>query len=571
MPTDELETGSRFLANTLHEIRTPIQTIIGASELLLDTKLSSEQREYLHQIQFSANVLLALANDVLDFSKIRSKEFKLEKIPFDVALLTEQVADLVSIDAASKGLELITDIDYSSPDFVTGDPVRVQQILLNLLKNAVKFTHSGYIKVSFHFCKCEKTGSQFLDFHVIDTGIGIEKDKRASIFTDYYQVDASTSRKYGGTGLGLAICKNLVNAMYGDISVDDNPEGKGSDFHFSIPMLEFVSSPSEHKVLNIDKEKSILIVDDIEQSALSLSKKISSIIKNCNIATALSGEEALKMMRERAEEKRAFSLVLIDMIMPVMDGWRLAATINQDKSINGSLLYMLVPEGHLTNDAKMQALNWFNGYIRKPVKRADLETKIFSALDTSLDLEPIDEEEAMPLSQEPQAFSQEQDMSKKQAVPTNQAEPTNQAVPVAVAVAEDHPVNSKIMDAFLKKFGATTYLASDGNKAIELIKEHPDIKIIFMDIQMPEKNGVDATIEIRSLGFKGVIIACTANNDTNDFESYKKIGMDDILVKPFKKDTVGAMLDKWTTVLNASFADTACFTGTTCLDLMRKG
>ena len=554
MQTDELEAGSRFLANTLHEIRTPIQTIIGASELLLDTSLSSEQREYLHQIQFSANVLLALANDVLDFSKIRSKEFKLEKIPFDVALLTEQVADLVSIDAAAKGLELITDIDYSSPDFVTGDPVRIQQILLNLLKNAVKFTHSGYVKVSFHFCKSKKNGAQFLDFHVIDTGIGIEKDKRASIFTDYYQVDASISRKYGGTGLGLAICKNLVSAMYGDISVEDNPEGRGSDFHFTIPLLEFISSPTEHKIHNIDKEKSILIVDDIEQAALSLSKKISSIIKNCDITTALSGEEALRVMKERAREKRAFSLVLIDMIMPVMDGWRLAATINQDKEINGSMLYMLVPEGHLTNDAKMQALNWFNGYIRKPVKRADLETKIFSALDTSLDLEPIDEEEI--------------------AKPILSKEAVAQKKPVAVAVAEDHPVNSKIMDAFLKKFGATTYLAADGNKAVELIKEHPDIKIFFMDIQMPEKNGVEATIEIRSLGFKGVIIACTANNDTQDFESYKKIGMDDILVKPFKKDTVGAMLDKWITVLNeagsASFADTACFTGTTCIDLMRK-
>ncbi len=539
MASDELESGSRFLANTLHEIRTPIQTIIGASELLLDTKLSSEQREYLHQIQFSANVLLALANDVLDFSKIRSKEFKLEKIPFDVGSLTEQVADLVSIDAATKGLELITDIDYSSSDFVTGDPVRLQQILLNLLKNAVKFTHSGYVKVSFQFRECEKTGTPYLDFHVIDTGIGVAKDKRESIFTDYYQVDASISRQYGGTGLGLAICKNLVTAMYGEIGVEDNAKEKGSDFHFSIPLLERVAPPREHKTYKIDTVTSILIVDDIEEAAVSLAKKISYIIpidKN-NICIANSGEKAIELMKQHSSKKKSFSIVLIDMVMPVMDGWRLAAYINQDKSINGSLLYLMIPEGHLTNDAKMQALNWFNGYIRKPVKKADLEKKIFAALDTTIDLEPIaEEEEAIPLSQMPQALSEKQKMAEKQAV--------------VVAVAEDHPVNQKIMSAFLKKFGATVYLASDGNEAIELIKENPDIKIMFMDIQMPEKNGVDATIEIRALGFKGVIVACTANNDTADFESYKKIGMDDILVKPFKKDTVGAMLDKWITVLN---------------------
>ena len=521
MSFHELESGSRFLANTLHEIRTPIQTIIGASELLLDTTLSKEQKEYLHQIQFSANVLLTLANDVLDFSKIRSGEFKLEKIPFDVAALTEQTADLVSIDAAAKGLEIITDIDYSRSNFINGDMVRLQQILLNLLKNAVKFTQSGYVKVSFQFVKHSEQ-SAWLDFHVIDTGCGVAKDKRGSIFTDYYQVDASISRKYGGTGLGLAICKSLVSAMGGEIGVDDNKEGIGSDFHFSIPVIESANAAPQAKAFQSDKKLHILIVDDIPLAAQSLKKKILSIAKDCEIEIASSGEEALALMRQNVNSKNnfsPFSLVLIDLVMPVMDGWRLAASINQDKDINGALLYLMIPEGHLTIDAKMKSLNWFNGYIRKPVKKADLESKIFSSAEANIDLESVEDEAKSAKS--------------------------NIAEGIKILVAEDHPVNSKIIDAFLKKAGAKTLLAADGNKAVDTIKENPDTKIIFMDIQMPEKDGIDAAIDIRNLGFSGVIIACTANNDDNDFAHYKEIGMNDILVKPFKKASVESMLNKW--------------------------
>ena len=524
MAEKENEEASRFLANTMHEIRTPIQTIIGASELLLETPMTAEQREYLHQIQFSADVLLALANDVLDFSKIRSAEFKLENIPFSPAEITEQTADLVSIDASSKALELITDIDFSVPDFVMGDPVRVQQILLNLLKNAVKFTHSGYVKVSLGRTKCPQSGADFLDFHVIDSGIGVAADKRESIFADYYQVDASVSRKYGGTGLGLAICRNLVSAMHGIIEAGENADGKGSDFHFAVP-LHFCDDVPATPRRRAPANTRILIVDDNEKAAESISKKIASFGVS-EISVALSGEDALREMRSRSSENRAFTAVLIDLLMPVMDGWRLAAIINHDKAINGSMLYLMIPEGQLSRDAKMKSLNWFNGYIRKPVKRGELAHKIFDALNVPLDLQSAE----IPAIKDIQTEKIASEMK--------------------ILVAEDHIVNRKILDSFLKKFGAETILAENGVQAVQSVRENPEIKIVFMDIQMPEKDGVDATKELRLGGFKGIIIACTANSDTLDFENYKKIGMDDVLVKPFKKDTVRSLLEKWITVLN---------------------
>ena len=204
-------TNDRILASTLHEVRTPIQTIISTIELLGDTPLNKEQREYIRQIDFSANVLLQLANEILDFTKIRSGEFKLEYIPFDVISLTENVVDLISIDSFNRGLEIVTDIDYSLPTNILGDPTRIQQVLINLVKNAVKFTPKGYVLVKL------SRQDDVLVFQVIDSGIGVAEDKRDLIFADYYQVDASTARKFGGTGLGLSITRNLLNKINLDI------------------------------------------------------------------------------------------------------------------------------------------------------------------------------------------------------------------------------------------------------------------------------------------------------------------------------------------------------------------
>ena len=216
-----------FLANTVHELRTPVQTIIGTLDLLSDTKLNTEQTEYVKQLKFSSEVLLSLVNDILDFAKLHTDQISIEEISFNPILLLENTASLVSLDASEKGIELFTDIDYSLYPEISGDPTRIRQIILNLLKNAVKFTEKGYVKI-----KMQKI-ADFLEFSVTDTGIGIKPEYKEKLFTNFWQGDPSITRKYGGTGLGLSICKSLITKMNGEIYVNENPDG-GSIFTFEI-------------------------------------------------------------------------------------------------------------------------------------------------------------------------------------------------------------------------------------------------------------------------------------------------------------------------------------------------
>ena len=540
MDSNSIDASSRFLASTLHEIRTPIQTIIGTIELLGDTHLDKEQTEYVRQIEFSANVLLQLANDVLDFTKIRSQEFKLECIPYDVASLIEQVIDLVSIEAFNRGLEVVTDVDYSIPQDVMGDPTRVQQIILNLVKNAVKFTSKGYVRI-----KLSRQDNMML-FEIIDSGIGIPEEKQKMIFTDFYQVDASTTRKYGGTGLGLSICKNLVAVMKGKIGVKSNPSG-GSIFWFTLPLepAEEILG-NERKMLTVPPKTRILVVDDNEYALKSLVYKLRAIGVS-DIETASTGQTALTKLITAAKTNKPFTIALIDMIMPVMDGWRLAAEINTNAIINNLRLYLVVPEGQMGGEAKMKMLDWFNGYLYKPVKRAHLLDTLNEAFTQPFDLEPLESglqsvEELKPIEPE------HEDIQEMQLVTENAD--AHIADNCTILIAEDHPVNRKLMETFLKKYGATVFLAEDGEQAVQQIARHPDMDMIFMDIQMPVKNGIDATIEIRRKGYDGIIVACTANNDPDDFNEYREMGINDILVKPFKRDTVKQLIEKWNTVLS---------------------
>ena len=540
MDSNSIDASSRFLASTLHEIRTPIQTIIGTIELLGDTHLDKEQTEYVRQIEFSANVLLQLANDILDFTKIRSQEFKLECIPYDVASLIEQVTDLVSIEAFNRGIEVVTDVDYSIPQEVMGDPTRVQQIILNLVKNAVKFTSKGYVRI-----KLSRQDNIML-FEIIDSGIGIPEEKQKMIFTDFYQVDASTTRKYGGTGLGLSICKNLVAVMKGRIGVKTNPTG-GSVFWFTLPLepAEEILG-SERKILVVPPKTRILIVDDNEFAIRSLVNKLRTLgVRDIEIAA--TGQTALSKLITAATVGRPFTIALIDMIMPVMDGWRLAAEINTNTIINNLRLYLVVPEGQMGGEAKMKMLDWFNGYLYKPVKLSHLYDTLNEAFTQPFDLEPV-EPLAAPVEEIQKAEPEHEDIQEMQLVTENPD--AHIADNCNILVAEDHPVNRKLMETFLQKYGATVFLAEDGEQAVQQIALHPDMDMIFMDIQMPVKNGIDATIEIRHKGYNGIIVACTANNDPDDFNEYRQMGINDILVKPFKRDTVKQLIEKWNTVLS---------------------
>lgn len=542
------QNSARFLATTLHEIRTPIQTIIGSAELLNTTKLDREQKEYIHQIQFSAEVLLSLANDILDYSKISDKNFKLENTPFNIVNLVEKTTDIVSIEAFNKGLEIVTDVDTAICESIMGDQVRVQQVLLNMIKNAVKFTSKGYIYITV------KLDGDFLLFKVIDSGIGISKEAKGNLFEAYYQADTSTTRKYGGTGLGLSICKSLVTAMKGKLGVTDNPETCGSVFYFTIPYKPAIDAVLKYELV-IPARTKILVVDDNSLARKSLVKHLEKFgIKN--IYSESNALDALKLLREHADKGEPFSTVFIDMIMPKVDGWHLAAEINNDKGINNAKLYLIVPEGQIGSDAKMKMLNWFDGYLYKPIKRKKLFDLVSQSFKESFEI-------AVSEQKDPGLILHERTLAKKAKEESMQENSLREkaenilrenkdnaiAGGLHILVAEDHPVNRKLLVTFLTKFGADIIEAENGQEAVETTLKHPEIDFIFMDIQMPVKNGIDATLEIRKNNFKGIIIACTANSDKDDFEHYKKAGMNDVIVKPFKSQTIKEIIEKWNTAL----------------------
>ena len=517
-----------FLANTVHEIRTPVQTIIGTLELLSDTNLNNEQQEYVRQIQFSTNVLLSLVNDILDFTKIKSHQITLESIPYDVVDLTEQVVDLVSMEAFGKGIELVVDSDYKLPQLVTGDPTRIQQVLLNIIKNAVKFTQCGYIHVALT-CKDEKT----LLFEIADTGIGIPEEKRGKLFTDYYQAETSTTRKYGGTGLGLAICKGLISAMHGEIGVRTNPDG-GSVFWFTVPFIAAQNLPAPNTTVAVPPNTRILIVDDSILAVNSIRQKLNSL-GLYNITCAKDAAEALLKIKNASHLGKPFSLVFIDMSLPKVDGWHLAWEI-KECNFNDAKLYLLVPEGQMGAEAKMKLINLFDGYLYKPVKRHLVQSLLNDIYDVPTDLETVD-------AKQPKAS--------ETAATENGASITEG---MTVLVAEDHPLNRKLIVTFLTKLGAPVIEAENGKQAVEAVEKNHAINMIFMDIQMPIMDGIEASKHIRARGFAGIIVACTANNDEDDFELYRKSGMNDILVKPFKRDDIKTLIEKWHTVIELPVA-----------------
>ena len=517
-----------FLANAVHEIRTPVQTIIGTLDLLSDTQMNTEQTEYVRQIRFGAEVLLALVNDILDFSKIKSHKMLLANVPHDLKNLAEHVPHLISIEAFNKKLEIVTDIDYSLPEMIMGDPTRVQQILINLLKNAVKFTNQGYIHTEL------KKDGDFLLIKITDSGIGVSKDKENNLFESFDQGDPSISRKYGGTGLGLPICKGLVSKMNGSIGFTPNPYG-GSCFWVKIPLSAADDSKKNQYVLPVPATTKILIVDDSILAAKSLENKLKTIGLQ-NIQISQNGEDAYLKLQYAEQIDNPYDIVFIDKIMPVVEGWHLASNIKNNPKIKKTKLYMLVPEGQVGRDAKMKLLDWFAGYLYKPVRLEKLDQLL---------IETNGSDSSIKLFEKINSIKKNSENTTKK-----QTELPQIAEGMKILVTDDHPVNRKILVEFLKKFGAAVYEAENGEAAIKMIREHSEIQVVFMDIQMPVLSGIETTKILRKENFSGLIIACTANNDPENFKEYQRIGMNDILVKPFKRKNIENMLDKWSTVIN---------------------
>ncbi len=530
-----------FIANTSHEIRTPIQTILTVMDLLEDTTIDAEQAEYTRQIRFAASAILALVNDILDFSKLEVGKMVFEETPFSLIDIVENTIDLISMEAHKKGLEVIVDVDTTLPEFIIGDANRLRQVILNLVKNAVKFTSEGSISCIVSLSAFHEednvldTNKPAILFEIKDTGIGIASEKKDHLFSYFYQTDASTSRKYGGTGLGLAICKSIVEAMNGKIGIKDN-KPTGSVFYFKIPIVQAkIPSSYENMLLNLNTR--LLLVDD-NPTSLRVLKYMLVRFGFRKITLAESGDEALRIIKDSYKDGTSFDIVFIDMIMPKMDGWRFAAEIEGLPEVTNTNLYLMIPEGTLTTDAKMKLLKWFSGYVYKPIKRRVifnlLNDMYRKKVNKDVNIEDIVELETI----KSETIDNNSTPQKNIIVPTKEALKTKN-----ILVVDDHPVNKQLLKLILEKSGYRVTTAEDGQEAVK--KGNENFDLIFMDVQMPILDGYEATKKLREKGVKTPIIACTAGSQENEREIAISFGMNDILSKPFTKEELQRILNKY--------------------------
>jgi signal transduction histidine kinase/CheY-like chemotaxis protein len=502
---------SVFLATMSHEIRTPMNGVIGMASLLAETSLSEEQLEYTDTIRNCGENLLGVINDILDYSKIESGKMELEHNDFDLRTCIEEALDIFASKASQDGLDLIYEIDNNVPAQIIGDHLRLRQVILNLVSNAIKFTHRGEIFVGVHLLSTSGDQVELL-FEVRDTGIGIPPDKLNRLFKAFSQVDSSTTRKYGGTGLGLVICEKLIRLMGGQIGVESH-EGKGTTFSFTIRSEVSYQSVRTyvHYNLNGVEGKRVLIVDDNSTNRTILKNQLEQW-KLCPTLAA-SGKEALTILAEHP----GFELVLTDMQMPEMDGVQLATEMRN--------LYPAMPIillSSLGDERNKSYPKLFSSVLTKPVKQSLLCRQVLTQL----------RQQDRPLVE---------DQPDKSKLRPDFA----QQYPLDILIVEDNPVNQKLAERVLSKLGYKPEVAVSGLQALKALEQKP-YHIILMDVQMPEMDGLEATGRIRALKIiQPVIIAMTANAMQGDREACLQAGMDDYISKPIKLENMPDMIEKW--------------------------